>query len=268
MAKKRKTKKKSAPSGPSHKLPAGFWQQVIALGMVAFSILLIVAWFGVGGPVLEWIQQTALQVIGYAIYVVPLLFVYVSVEIFRAEENKLPLVMKIATALLIIWLSGLFGLIPETPNHGGWVGEQVNAAMLSLVDGPVAGFIYVLLILVTTLFVIRVSPITIIKKIWDMLQTEKFDDSVKVMREAADKDKKTMDFKLNAGVPTLDSDGSGRCHHFAAVSSKIKPPKIKPRSSRPAIPTGRRQVLSYLRRSSLRRMQATYSRMLTSSRIP
>jgi hypothetical protein len=266
MAKKRKTKKKSAPSGPSHKLPAGFWQQVIALGMVAFSILLIVAWFGVGGPVLEWIQQTALQVIGYAIYVVPLLFVYVSVEIFRAEENKLPLVMKIATALLIIWLSGLFGLIPETPNHGGWVGEQVNAAMLSLVDGPVAGFIYALLILVTTLFVIRVSPITIIKKIWDMLQTEKFDDSVKVMREAADKDKKTMDFKLNAGVPTLDSDGSGRLSSLRG--SKIKPLKIKPRSSRPAIRTGRRQVLSCSRRSNLRRMQATCNKMLTSSKIP
>ncbi|MCA9325969.1 hypothetical protein KDA23_08005, partial [Candidatus Saccharibacteria bacterium] len=79
MAKKRKTKKKAAPKGPSHKLPAGFWQQVTALALIAFSILLIVAWFGVGGPVLEWVQKTSMEVIGYAIYAVPVLFIYVGV---------------------------------------------------------------------------------------------------------------------------------------------------------------------------------------------
>ena len=75
MAKKKKTRKKVAPKGPSHKLPAGFWQQVIALALIAISILLIVAWFGVGGPVLEWVQQTALLVIGYAVFAIPVLFV-------------------------------------------------------------------------------------------------------------------------------------------------------------------------------------------------
>ena len=208
MAKKRKTKKKAAPSGPQHKLPAGFWQQVIALALIAFSVLLVVAWFGVGGPVLNWIQQTALTFIGYAIYAVPVLFIYVGVEIFRAEQNKLPLIMKFTTALFIVWLAGLFGL----GSNGGWVGEQINIPMLSMVDKPVAGFIYVLLILITALFVIRVQPIVLIKKIWALLQTEKFadtDNNVKVMRQAAEVDDKgkkkpLTDFKLNAGVETLD----------------------------------------------------------------
>lgn len=203
MAKKRKTKKKAAPSGPSHKLPAGFWQQVFALGLIAFSILLIVAWFGVGGPVLEWIQKTALEFIGYAIYVVPFLFVYVGVEIFRAEKNKLPFVMKIATVLFVVWWAGLFGL----GKNGGWVGENLNVLMLGMVDEPIAGFIYVLLILVTLLFLFRASPIAIIKRIWAMMQTEKFDDNnVKVMRQAAEVDSKkpATEFKLNAGVETLD----------------------------------------------------------------
>lgn len=208
MAKKRKTKKKAAPSGPSHKLPAGFWQQVTALGLIAFSILLIVAWFGVGGPVLEWIQKTALSFIGFAIYVVPILFVYVGVEIFRAEQNKLPLIMKFSTVLFVVWFAGLFGL----GDNGGWVGTQVNVPMLSMVDKPIAGFIYVLLIIITALFVVRVQPIVVIKKIWALLQTEKFadtDNNVKVMRQAAEVDekdkKKTLaDFKLNAGVETLD----------------------------------------------------------------
>ncbi|USN96481.1 MAG: DNA translocase FtsK 4TM domain-containing protein [Candidatus Nomurabacteria bacterium] len=209
MAKKRKIKKKkAAPAGPTHKLPAGFWQQVAALGLIAFSVLLIVAWFGVGGPVLDWVQTQALFVIGYAIYAVPLLFIYVGVEIFRAEENKLPLVMKTATALLIVWLAGLFGLPGGNPSHGGWVGDNLNQMVATLVDKPVAGFIYVLLVLITILFVLRVSPVTLITKIWAMLQTERFDaDNVKIMREAADGGKKpSAEFKLNAGVPTLDSE--------------------------------------------------------------
>jgi S-DNA-T family DNA segregation ATPase FtsK/SpoIIIE len=220
MAKKRKTKKKAAPQGPEHKLPAGFWQQVSALALIAFSIILIVAWFGVGGPVLNQIQATALELIGYAVYVVPLLFCYVGVEIFRADENRLPFIMKVATGLVLVWLAGLFGLLEGTPSHGGWVGENLNSAMLSLVEKPIAAFVYVLLILVTVLFVVRTSPIVLIRKVWGMLQTEKFDaGNVKVMREAAaevdEKKKPLTEFKLNAGVETLDPNatdekGSGR----------------------------------------------------------
>ncbi len=225
MPKKRKTKKKAAPSGPSHKLPAGFWQQVTALALIAFSILLIVAWFGVGGPVLEWVQTTLLSFIGYAVYLLPLLFVYVGVEIFRAEQNRLPLVMKLATVLFIVWWAGLFGLAA----NGGWVGENLNLGMLSLVDKPVAGFIYVLLILITLLFIFRASPINLIKRIWALLQTEKFDDdNVKVMRQAAEVEVKrpATEFKLNAGVETLDpNDDDKKSSRLSTLRGSIKQDK-------------------------------------------
>jgi DNA segregation ATPase FtsK/SpoIIIE, S-DNA-T family len=214
MAKRKKLRKKKVASGPSHHLPAGFWQQVAALALIAISILLVVAWFGAGGPVLESIQRIALQGIGYAVYVVPVLFVYVAIEIFRAEENKLPLVMKLATALLLVWFAGLFGLMKDSLGKptGGLVGELTNQGMLMLVEPAIAAFIYILLVLVTILFVIRVSPITIIKKLWDLAQTDKFDtdNNIKVMRQAAEmgdkKSKPIADFKMNAGVPTLDED--------------------------------------------------------------
>jgi len=225
MPKKRKTKKKAAPSGPSHKLPAGFWQQVTALALIAFSILLIVAWFGVGGPVLEWVQQTLLSFIGYAVYWLPLLFVYVGVEIFRAEQNRLPLVMKLATVLFVVWWAGLFGL----GDNGGWVGKNLNLGMLSLVDKPVAGFIYVLLILITLLFIFRASPINLIKRIWALLQTEKFDDdNVKVMRQAAEVEvkKPATEFKLNAGVETLDpNDEDKRSSRLSTLRGSVKQDK-------------------------------------------
>lgn len=230
MAKKKKTtKKKAVSSAPKHMLPAGFWQQVTALMLIVVSILLVVAWFGVGGPVLEWVQQTAIATIGYAVYILPLLFVYVAVEIFRAERYKLPLVMKIATVLLVIWFAGLFGLMKTgAQTHGGFIGETMNGAMLALVESPVAALIYIVLILVTVLFVVRVSPVVIIQKLWDLTRTEKFDDeNVKVMRKAAATEpvvsKKSApigELKLNAGVPMLDADD------IAKLNEEKKPSKL------------------------------------------
>lgn len=231
---KRKTRKSRKPSGPQHRLPAGFWQQVIALALIAVSILLVVAWFNAGGPVLEWAQQAALSTIGYAVYIVPLLFTYVAVEIFRAEANRLPLVMKMATALLIVWTASLFGLMTNETGEttGGLIGKWVNEGMLLWVDPGVAGFIYGLLILITILFVIRVSPVSIIRKLWELAQTESFDtdNNVKVMRQAAETvDKKSApiaDFKLNAGVPMLDADEDKRPSRLSNFKGSMKPDKV------------------------------------------
>lgn len=217
MAKKKKRKssaKKAVHTAPQHTLPNGFWAQVAAIFLIAFSLLLIVGWFGAGGPVLDWFNQATLATIGYAVYVVPLLFVYVAVEIFRAEDNKLPWVMKFAVVLSLVWFAGLFGLLTNAgQTTGGFVGNLVNSGMLALVNSGVAAFIYILLILVTALFIVRVSPITIIKKLWHLMRrdTTEQEANVNIMRKAAAIDapagKKAMaEFKLNAGVPTLTDE--------------------------------------------------------------
>lgn len=215
MAKKRKrtTKKRvEKNTGPKHTLPDGFWAQVGALGLIAFSILLVLGWFNLGGPVLDWLYQATLSTIGYGVFVVPVLFIYVAVEIFRAEDNRLPGPMKFATALSLIWFSGLFGLLTnsEGTTTGGFVGDLVNQGLLMLVNSGVAAFIYVLLIFITVLFIVRVSPFSIIKKIWEMSRrdTSEQEQNVKVMRNAATLDNPKgalAEFKMNAGVPTLDT---------------------------------------------------------------
>lgn len=234
MAKRKKhSKKKSAPrvSGPEHSLPSGFWSQVGAVFLVAVALLLVVTWFGAGGPVLDWIYKATLDTIGYAVYVVPLLFIYVAVEIFRAEDNRLPFVMKLATVTSIVWFAGLFGLLKDQYDQptGGFVGKLVNDGMLSLVNAGVAAFIYVLLILITVLFIIRVSPFTVIKKLWQLSRRDATEQeaNVKVMRNAAaiEAPKSTIaDFKLNAGVPTLDPNEkqSGR---LSSLKGSIKQDK-------------------------------------------
>lgn len=211
MAKRKKYSRKKAPikSAPQHKLPSGFWSQVGAVALIAISLLFVVAWFDAGGPVLSLLYQGALNTIGYAVYVVPLIFIYVAVEVFRAENNLLPFAMKFATVLSIVWFAAIFGLLKNHDGNttGGFVGDMVNKGMLMLVNSGVAAFIYVLLIIFTVLFIIRVSPITVIKKLWELSRRDisEQEENVKVMRNAA-----TMgDFKLHASVPTLDFNQTG-----------------------------------------------------------
>lgn len=177
--------------------------------LIVVAILLVTTWFGSGGPILEWINTAALNTVGYAVYIVPLLLVYVSVEIFRAESNRIPFVVKLAAVMTVVWLAGLFGLWSDsagTPN-GGFVGETINSGMLSLVNTGVAAFIYILLIAITVLFVIQMTPDVVFKKIGEMISTDRTEQeaNVKVMRKAAATDTpKQKEIKLNAGVPILD----------------------------------------------------------------
>lgn len=234
MAKRKKSSRAKAKStAPQHSLPSGFWAQVGAVFLVAISILFIVAWFGAGGPVLEWLHKTALDTIGYAVFVTPVLFIYVAVEIFRAENNRLPFVMKLATAVLIVWFAGIFGLMKngEGKATGGFIGETVNSGMLALVDAGVAAFVYVLLILITTLFVLRVSPFTVIKKLWELTRRDlsEEEENVKVMRKAADAGatKAIGEIKLNAGVPTLDhADTDKKPSRLSSLKGSVVQDKV------------------------------------------
>ena len=210
MAKRKKysRKKVQIKSAPQHKLPSGFWSQVGAVVLIAISVLFVVAWVDAGGPVLSWLYNAALNTIGYAVYVVPLIFIYVAVEVFRAENNLLPFAMKFATVLSIAWFAALFGLFKNHDGNttGGFIGDMINQGVLMLVNSGVAAFIYILMIIFTVLFIIRVSPITVIKKLWELSRRDmsEQEENVKVMRNAA-----TMgDFKLHASVPTLDINQS------------------------------------------------------------
>jgi len=216
MAKKKRksTKKKPVNTAPQHVLPEGFWAQVGAVLLIVFSLLIILGWFGLGGPVLDWLNEVTVDAIGYGVYVVPVVFIYVAVEIFRAEENRIPFVMKLATVLELVWVAGLFGLLTNSKGEttGGYIGDAINSGMGLLVDPGVAAFIYIVLILLTALFIVRVSPITIIKSLWGMTRRDasEQEQNVKVMRSAATLDAPEKgalaEFKLNAGVPTLDSN--------------------------------------------------------------
>jgi len=216
MAKKRKSTKKSAPAKPQHSLPAGFWSQVGAVMLILLSLLLVVSWFGVGGPVLQWIDMATVKTIGYTAYALPILLIYLAVETFRAEENQLPAVVKFAAILEIVWFSGLFGLMKTAshPNSGGFVGDILNTATLKMVDSAIAVIIYLVLAFITVLFITQTSPFTVFSKLWEMIKsnTKEDDNNRSIMKKASvaqptEEEKKTDlgEIKLNAGVPIIDT---------------------------------------------------------------
>ena len=161
-APKKPTAKKSAPAAPQHALPEGFWSQIAAVGLIAFSIVIVVSWFGKGGPVIDWLHQMLFWLLGFASYILPIIFVFIAVKIFQSEGNKVPLVVKIAGALAVLWVTGIVGIVMAGVANGqpagGVVGQGLNGGALQLVDAPIAVFLYVLLLSVTIMFMLSKTP--------------------------------------------------------------------------------------------------------------
>ena len=161
-APKKSTAKKSAPAAPQHALPEGFWSQIAAVGLIAFSIVIVVSWFGKGGPIIDWLHQMLFWLLGFASYILPIIFVFIAVKIFQSEGNKVPLVVKIAGALAVLWVTGIVGIVMAGVANGqpagGVVGQGLNGGALQLVDAPIAVFLYVLLLSVTIMFMLSKTP--------------------------------------------------------------------------------------------------------------
>lgn len=218
MAKRKRKSSKKQPV-PQHKVPDGFWRQIGAIILFVLAFLLVVAMFGSGGPLIEWLYGACKMLFGSGTYVLPLIFGFLGVSIFKAEKNRLASVMKFAATLMILWISGLTGLFMADPESselaqegvgGGMVGWFVNQLMLSLVDTNIASFIYIVLIIITILFILSVPPQAIVDFFRGMF-TRDFDESVSRNSAVAEKasglqpvkSSPVSNFKLNEGVPTI-----------------------------------------------------------------
>lgn len=217
VKRKRRSSKKQA--SPQHNLPEGFWQQATAVVLVVVALLLVIAMFGAGGPLMEAVLTAGKWTLGWAIYLVPVIFGYIAFEIFRAESNRLPFVMELGTALLLIFVAGFFHLFLADPSNlqlamtgvgGGVAGYSIDRVMLSLLDTKTSGLVLLVLAFITSLFVLRVSPLSVFRALAGLFRREQYDDEGNraVAERAAALDQKSSpigELKMNEGVPTLAS---------------------------------------------------------------
>ena len=204
MVKKRK-KKSTREAGPEHELPGGFWRQVAAVLMIVGAIILVMTWFGSGGSLLNHVHNGFRWLIGYAAYAIPLLLVYLAVKIFRSEDNRLPIVMWVASVLMVVWLAGIFGIptIGAEVQTGGVVGQGLNLAMTQILDAGVVVFIYIVLIFITALFILQLTPAAVFRAIASLFgnnKTGEDDNNARVARAAERGETESLDIKVNTGV--------------------------------------------------------------------
>lgn len=221
MAKRKKrasAKKRNQKAAPQHVLPDGFWPQVGAVVLSVLAFLLVLGMLGSGGPFPQATWDAGVSLFGWAAYLLPVLFLHRVVQVFRAENNRVPAVVTVATTLFIIEAAAFVQLMGTTPEElvmttlgGGVVGWMAAQGFLLLVEPVVGALIAFIMMLVTSLFVLSISPKAIIDKINDLVTRDTGDGlagNAAVAERAAKLDKKAapaLEFKLNEGVPTTMS---------------------------------------------------------------
>ncbi|MBR2588866.1 DNA translocase FtsK 4TM domain-containing protein [Candidatus Saccharibacteria bacterium] len=231
MAKKKaKSRRKvDRDPAPEHELPGGFWRQVLAVLMLALAVFFVMTWFGSGGELLNNVDSAIFFLIGYAKFLMPILLVYLAINIFRSEDNRLSVAMWVASILMIVWAAGVTGIptIGKENPTGGVLGEGLNILATKILDPGVVVFIYIVLIFITALFILQVSPKAVFKGLVNLLRPGKREEDVanaKVAR-AAEKAGKggDLEIKVNSGVATVDTTDV----------SKMKVTKPKAEASKP-----------------------------------
>ena len=229
MAKKRKstknTKKRSVKKEApvEHELPGGFWRQVVAILMIALALFFVVTWFGQGGTVLNEVHKFILNALGFATYFIPAILVYLGIKKLRVDDNRIAIPVYIASILMILWISGIAAIW----QNGGIVGNWLNSLMLNVLSQGVVIFIYVVLIFITGLFILQLSPVTFFKGTKNLAKRDKS----KVKAESDDEPKKKklgqLEIKVNSGLNATTDQPAKNTLSKSAIKKPSEPEPSK-----------------------------------------
>ncbi len=194
----------------------------MAILMLLVAVVLIFSWMGDGGDLLNTTDNIMNEWIGRARYLLPALLAWLSVSIFRSDNNRLPPVMWMASILMILWGAGVFGLstVGEAHPNGGMVGEWLNGFMVQILNPGAAIIIYVVLIFVTLLFILQLNPAEAFQAVAGLFRTtEKQEEPVKAKRERKVTEEKLKPAPKLSNLEVEINDGSG------AEEETVKPKK-------------------------------------------
>ena len=216
MAQKKRGKKRKSSAKevqPKHTLPGGFWRQALAMLFLLIAVTFVAVWLGAGknAVFLQGFKEACDNVFGFTSYLFPFILVYLAVMIFRAPDNRLDASIWISSVLMILWFSGLFGVgsYGSPSSTGGVVGDFMNGFAVKNLGSGVSIMIYVVLILITALFMYAETPLALFKKIASIFKTSKDGEDVenaRVMRKNKEKEAKDDlgNFKVVSNVETVN----------------------------------------------------------------
>ncbi|HSX28545.1 MAG TPA: DNA translocase FtsK 4TM domain-containing protein [Candidatus Saccharimonadales bacterium] len=223
MAKRRKRKSKK-PTGPQHTLPEGFWRQAFGVLAAVAAILLVLAMFGIGGPLPHGFLTSAKWLVGMIAFLLPVILVYYTIELFRAELNQLPRSMKIAGFVFVASVAAFIHLFSQQPtapdfasagNGGGMIGFGIDKLLLAMLDTTASAIVLGVIATIACLYVLKITFKTIFSAIGNLFTRDGFDHAnqavMEKMKELKPERRATSDvaeLKLNQGVP-VEEHGRG-----------------------------------------------------------
>jgi S-DNA-T family DNA segregation ATPase FtsK/SpoIIIE len=215
MGKKKSKNKRGAPrkgkpapedSQPKHDVPYGFWAQIGAIIMLALSVFLVLSWFKKGGALLAMIFRFGYGLIGIGYFFLPPIIVYLAVLVFRSKENRIPKSVLVGSVLMLVWLACAGGILPDIikvfpADGGGLIGGWAHDALVGsqVFSAGTALFGFILAMLITELFILKVSPLTVLKRLFGKKDKDKADATVAA--EAPSKAGSRVDLSGGAAVP-------------------------------------------------------------------
>ena len=176
-----------------YELPGGFWHQIFAVFMIALALFFVITWFGHGGSFLNTIHEGILKGLGIAAYFIPLLLVYLAVRIFRSDTNRVAIPVYLASLFILLWTAGVGAIW----NNGGIVGDWLNGIMLKALDQGFVIVIYLLLIFISLLFLLQLSPLAFFRGAKNMAKPGK----KATLKDADESEPKgQLEIKVNSGI--------------------------------------------------------------------
>ena len=214
--------RKEAPV--EHELPGGFWRQIVAVLMIALSVFFVITWFGHGGSALKLVHEFIYSGIGFATYFIPALLVYLAVKIFRSENNRVAIPVYFASILMLLWIAGVAAIW----QNGGAIGKWLNDIMLKALDQGFVICIYIVLIFITTAFILQLSPITLFKGTKNLVKTGKKSEPKEGEKFGQ------IEIKVNSGLGNTAAPAKNEARKglFARKGPKVNLPE-KPEAPKP-----------------------------------
>lgn len=214
MAKKKKRSsakgrgaKKSAPKA-QHILPEGWWEQIVSIVLMLGAVILVLAMFGLAGPLPDVIFDSTRRLFGYGAYLLPVVLTVLVAQKLLSEDNKLALRVYAGGFITIASLSSLLHLfvnesesqsVIEQGKGGGVIGAGIDQFLAGFLSPIAAGFVLLAIFLVSILFILKIPLIDVLKAFFSMFRREDYGDELRP-HEAQEKVKPEKEIKLNTGV--------------------------------------------------------------------
>lgn len=200
-------------------------QDIAALLGVGVSVLLIIAFFGGAGALGVSLLDGLKQLIGQAVYVLPLGLLFLSYALFRVSKYQLKANNYFGLVAFYIVLAGILQfainggtpLLADLPQQGGFIGYGIWMILNPLLTRPVALFVLILLELVIVIIATNVRLADLGNKLLGRKKTAENKVDVEV-KQPGFKVTTKLPFKGTVGS---DDDGKGKPEPKAAMTATV-----------------------------------------------